>query len=224
MATWFYLHDDVQAGPVSTAQMKELVATGQLGPTDFVWMEGMANWVEARNVKNFFPTKPGSVSPSVQNRQSRPAAAKSPAGATSTVLAARERKPQVAPQSAEATKLLERADALFSEEDWWEAGNAYNGYLAKCPNDGVALSRRAICLAHGWAEVSDETKEAFSENLGTVALQLLEKAIQLAPNDAVIRHNKGCVLHILGMPAQALAAEEVALAIQPDYAATRLIG
>lgn len=55
MARWFCLHNGVQTGPLSTAQLRDLAVKGQLLRTDLVWMEGMTDWIEARNVKNFFP-------------------------------------------------------------------------------------------------------------------------------------------------------------------------
>ncbi len=70
---WFYSHGDGnQVGPVSTAQLKALAASGQLRPSDLVWREGMANWVQASQSKGIFPEASiGSVSP-LSPRQAQP--------------------------------------------------------------------------------------------------------------------------------------------------------
>jgi hypothetical protein len=54
-AGWFYLVNDVQAGPVSTAKLRELAANGHLKPSDLIWREGIKDWIEARMVKDLFP-------------------------------------------------------------------------------------------------------------------------------------------------------------------------
>lgn len=52
---WYYTINGQQAStPVSTSQLKQLAATGQLQPTDLVWQEGMANWVAASSIKGLF--------------------------------------------------------------------------------------------------------------------------------------------------------------------------
>jgi hypothetical protein len=52
---WYYTRDGKQGGPVSSSQLRELAASGQLMPTDTVWMHGMATWKEAQAVKGLFP-------------------------------------------------------------------------------------------------------------------------------------------------------------------------
>lgn len=51
---WYYAHGNEQAGPVPSAELKELAAAGELLPDDLVWREGMDQWVTARNVKGLF--------------------------------------------------------------------------------------------------------------------------------------------------------------------------
>jgi hypothetical protein len=48
---WFYAKDGQQAGPVTAAQLKQMAATGQVGPNDLVWKQGMAQWAPASQVK-----------------------------------------------------------------------------------------------------------------------------------------------------------------------------
>jgi hypothetical protein len=52
---WHYTLNGQQApAPVSSAQLKQLAASGQLQPTDLVWQEGMTGWVPAGSVKGLF--------------------------------------------------------------------------------------------------------------------------------------------------------------------------
>jgi len=52
---WYYAQDDQQLGPVSSAELRKLAASGQLAPDDLVWRDGMEDWVTARVVKGLFP-------------------------------------------------------------------------------------------------------------------------------------------------------------------------
>ncbi|MCS7020564.1 MAG: DUF4339 domain-containing protein [Gemmataceae bacterium] len=51
---WYYAHKGVQAGPVSSTELKKLADDGQLLPTDLVWKEGMSEWVPASKIRNLF--------------------------------------------------------------------------------------------------------------------------------------------------------------------------
>ena len=41
---WFYTKDGEQLGPVSSKQLSQLAASGELQPTDLVWKEGAPDW------------------------------------------------------------------------------------------------------------------------------------------------------------------------------------
>jgi hypothetical protein len=51
---WYYAHGDQRAGPVPSAELKQLAAASELLPDDLVWREGMDQWVAASNVKGLF--------------------------------------------------------------------------------------------------------------------------------------------------------------------------
>jgi hypothetical protein len=51
---WFYAQDGQQAGPVSAAQLQQLVRTGRLQATDLVWREGLPQWIQAHSVTGLF--------------------------------------------------------------------------------------------------------------------------------------------------------------------------
>src|SRR5262245_3959390 len=52
---WYYSHEGQRHGPVSSEQLRELVATGKLRPDDLIWKEGMDNWMPAGKAKKLFP-------------------------------------------------------------------------------------------------------------------------------------------------------------------------
>ena len=41
---WYYTSEGKQMEPVTTAELKQLAASGMLKPTDMVWKEGMPKW------------------------------------------------------------------------------------------------------------------------------------------------------------------------------------
>lgn len=55
---WYYTENGQQQGPVSAQELRAYADSGRLRPTDLVWREGMANWVEAQKVKGLLPAAP----------------------------------------------------------------------------------------------------------------------------------------------------------------------
>ena len=51
---WYYSRGGTSVGPVSALDLKHLASSGQLGPTDLVWKEGMSDWVSAEQLKGLF--------------------------------------------------------------------------------------------------------------------------------------------------------------------------
>jgi uncharacterized membrane protein YhaH (DUF805 family) len=56
MATeWFYSRGGNQVGPVSSAELRACAERGTLLPDDWVWKQGMTDWVPARRINGLFP-------------------------------------------------------------------------------------------------------------------------------------------------------------------------
>lgn len=51
---WYYARDDQPMGPVSAAELKQLVEAGELKPDDLLWREGMEAWTTAVNLRGLF--------------------------------------------------------------------------------------------------------------------------------------------------------------------------
>ncbi len=62
---WFWAHDGKKHGPVESMEIHALARSGRLLPTDLIWKEGLADWVEARKVKGLFPNQPPALPPRV---------------------------------------------------------------------------------------------------------------------------------------------------------------
>ena len=58
-AIWFFADGDEERGPVTEAQIRALIGTGNLRPDDLVWREGLEDWVPARELPNLFGKNPG---------------------------------------------------------------------------------------------------------------------------------------------------------------------
>jgi hypothetical protein len=75
---WYYTQNGQQApAPVSSSQLAQLASSGQVQPTDMVWKEGMANWVQASTIKGLFagagkPAATDQVLPVVEQAPARP--------------------------------------------------------------------------------------------------------------------------------------------------------
>jgi hypothetical protein len=76
---WHYSKNGTSFGPESSQRLKELAASGELGPDDLVWKEGMREWARASTLKGLFleaaakPTGPPPLPPmSTPNSPSAP--------------------------------------------------------------------------------------------------------------------------------------------------------
>ncbi len=52
---WFYSSAGMKTGPISTEQLRQLVASGQLKPTDVVQRQGTQNWVAILSIDGLIP-------------------------------------------------------------------------------------------------------------------------------------------------------------------------
>ena len=81
MAEWHYSRGNEQHGPVSSAQLKQMAAGGQLLPTDLIWKDGMPGWLAAGKIKGLFE---GTAAPApARVTQPAPSTAPPPAASTS---------------------------------------------------------------------------------------------------------------------------------------------
>lgn len=53
---WYYIIDEMQYGPVSSGELRDLAVRGQLLPSSLVWREGLEGWVRAKNIKGLIVT------------------------------------------------------------------------------------------------------------------------------------------------------------------------
>ncbi|MDA8968573.1 GYF domain-containing protein [Akkermansiaceae bacterium] len=55
MSEWYYGQGGQQEGPIDEATMRSRIASGQVGPADLVWREGMAEWLPLAQVTELAP-------------------------------------------------------------------------------------------------------------------------------------------------------------------------
>jgi len=68
---WYYAHDNQQFGPVGSAELRQLAASGSLTPEDLLWRDGMDDWVAARNLKGLFPEEASEADPQSEITESQ---------------------------------------------------------------------------------------------------------------------------------------------------------
>ena len=61
MSDWYYSGAGQRKGPISREALQQLAASGQIGPADLVWTQGMSTWQPAGQVAGLFP--PGAAVP-----------------------------------------------------------------------------------------------------------------------------------------------------------------
>lgn len=60
---WLYAKDGQQYGPCTPAQLRILAAQGTLAPVDYVWTEGLAEWIQASRLVPIFFGAPSQYPP-----------------------------------------------------------------------------------------------------------------------------------------------------------------
>lgn len=103
-AVWYFADGDVQRGPITEAQLRSLIGTGNLTPEDQVWKEGMEDWTPAGEIPGLFD-QPGPTTP--------PAAPAASAVAEPKTKQAKAVKPAPAPASPAAETTPRRARMKF---------------------------------------------------------------------------------------------------------------
>ena len=63
-AIWYFADGDEERGPVTEAQIRALIGTGNLKPEDLVWREGMDDWLPAREMPGLFKATVAATEPS----------------------------------------------------------------------------------------------------------------------------------------------------------------
>lgn len=53
--SWYYAKGDEKIGPISSAELKQVAASGRLLPSDYVWRTDWQEWKRADTLKNLFP-------------------------------------------------------------------------------------------------------------------------------------------------------------------------
>jgi len=62
---WYVGKNGNRTGPFTPDQIRQMVVSDQIGPTDLLWKEGMANWVAASSVPGLFAGSRGAVLPPI---------------------------------------------------------------------------------------------------------------------------------------------------------------
>lgn len=63
MVEWFYGKEGQQYGPIDEVTLSARIATGEIGPKDLVWTEGMDSWKPLQEVRDLAPGVNGEQSP-----------------------------------------------------------------------------------------------------------------------------------------------------------------
>jgi hypothetical protein len=173
---WFYTKDGEQLGPVSSKQLSQLAASGELQPTDLVWKEGAPDWKPASIVKGLFAettTPPPPVpADSAATTPASPALGEAARGLSSSVTAQAKEfgdKATTAPRdlgvsSDEVKALREKKDQLSTS-----IRQTVLDPKAKLPEEGSAQQLRS---EHVQLTEQAETAQQQAERLTEAKLQV----------------------------------------------------
>lgn len=75
MADWFYGKDNTQHGPISDADIRQKITTGEIDQSTIIWREGMSDWLPLNQVPEFAPTSAPTSAPTTNPVAPQPGAA-----------------------------------------------------------------------------------------------------------------------------------------------------
>jgi tetratricopeptide (TPR) repeat protein len=214
VAEWYYAKGKQRHGPVTDAQLRELVASGQLLPTDLVWKAGMKSWAAAASATTLFSEPP--PLPDAEPKQTETPG--SSQGAVQELLNAAEayaRKSQFDQAHAAATDAIRldpncsrafaiRADVYRCQGKAEDAIKDANQAITLDPRN--AHARRIRGIAHS---MTGETAKAIED---------CTEAIQIDPTMWQAHSNRGIVYFKKGEFDRAIADFTEALRLNPGHA------
>jgi DNA-directed RNA polymerase subunit RPC12/RpoP len=119
-------------------------------------------------------------------------------------------------QSADGDTTLARADRHYWAGEKFKAAPLYMDHMNECPDDAIASSRLAVCLAMMCSEAMSKGVPVDSE-MSAMAFKALTQAWAFAPNDPIVLRNEYCVLRELGVLQDAIdESEEMAAKFDPS--------
>ena len=60
---WYYSREGKQCGPIAESDLKLLIETGEVSPLDYVWKEGLPEWVKATSIDDYLSAERGPHNP-----------------------------------------------------------------------------------------------------------------------------------------------------------------
>lgn len=78
MSEWFYGKEGQQFGPVDETTLRARMVTGEVGPSDLVWTEGMAAWQPLRELPQFSSAAPTAPFASSESQDDGPPPSEAP--------------------------------------------------------------------------------------------------------------------------------------------------
>jgi GYF domain 2 len=148
---WYYAHEGLKSGPLSSRQLKDLADADLVFPIDTVWKEGTARGVLATKVKNLLTAKP--VHLILPNAQSAPDEEMTPPPNTGDLITSRlEACPIVSAEAAAATTAL-AGNGTEPAPDGSTAVEAVDAPAAAAPRPQPLPTRRARATAGRGAEI-----------------------------------------------------------------------
>jgi DNA-directed RNA polymerase subunit RPC12/RpoP len=118
-------------------------------------------------------------------------------------------------QSADSDTLA-RANRHYWAGEKWEAAPLYMDHMNEHPDDAIASSRLAVCLAMQCSEAMSKGVDLDSDDSGLV-FRALTQATTFAPNDPIVIRNEYFVLRELGVLEDAIEqSEEMAAKFDPS--------
>ena len=163
MTDWYLARAGELHGPVSLAELKELVDSGELTGSDLVWQDAFTDWVQASVVGALFPRSDQSKIPSLPSNEARAKAERNYLHASSKLSECRAHL-KVYGRRREANQLaldgLEFIDAALSVD----------------PSSSRYWNLKGLLLADGLHE-------------GDEALECFRKALDLEPDSIVVKQN-----------------------------------
>lgn len=177
---WHYSREGKRYGPVPLSELKKLAEAGELAPSDFVWKEGLPEWVEASSIKGLLPPEDRSSS------QCPPPLPAEAVGEEPTSLSQGFLTPEL-----HAKAEHNQVQAQFKLNECQAHLEVYGNRLVAVAEDGLEFIEAALRINPESSAYWNTKGVLLTSGLGEhqKALDCFKRALELEPDSIVIKQN-----------------------------------
>ncbi len=174
---WYYSKQGERFGPLTPTELKKLVESNELSPTDLVWEKELGEWLKAGEVEELFPNRKATEPPPLPTTATK----EQPSSALQN---------EISPEMF-ASAQHNQLQATFKLNECQAHYTVYNQRLHQVAKDGLEFINAALEINPNASGYWNIKALLLIDGLGNneEGLKYLRKALELEPDSIVIKQS-----------------------------------